>query len=316
MTQKDNHQEDNWFEHQPVLLQACLETLIVDDNGIYLDGTLGGGGHTKAILNKLGKEALVFGLDQDAEAHKAAAIRIGEDARFKALKGNFAHMQTLVGPEYYGKLSGILLDLGVSTHQLKAAERGFSHKFDGPLDMRMSDLSVLTAKMVVNDYSRDQLANVLFQYGEERLSRPIADAIIAARPLERTEELKRVIESVVKGKFVHKSVARVFQGIRIEVNQELQVLEEVLNQSAQLLKEGGRLCVISYHSLEDRMVKRFLKTGSFEGKENKDLYGQLHRPFKPLQNKVITPDENEIALNKASRSAKLRIGVKNKMEDA
>jgi|AntRauMFilla1563_2_1112583.scaffolds.fasta_scaffold01430_5 16S rRNA (cytosine1402-N4)-methyltransferase len=308
--------QDTWFEHQPVLLQACLDTLIIDKDGLYLDGTLGGGGHTKAILAALSSEAIVFGLDQDAEAHKAAAKRIGSDERFKPIKGNFAHMQTLLGPEYYGKLSGILLDLGVSTHQLKAAERGFSHKFDGPLDMRMSDLSVLTAKMVVNDYSRDQLADVLYQYGEERLSRLIADAIVAARPLERTEELKQVVESVVKGRFAHKSLARVFQGIRIEVNQELQVLEEVLNQSAQLLKEGGRLCVISYHSLEDRMVKRFLKTGSFEGKENKDLFGKLHRPFKPLQSKVITPDENEIAQNKASRSAKLRIGVKNHSKDA
>lgn len=311
-----NENEEVWFEHQPVLLQACLDTLIIDNDGVYLDGTLGGGGHTKAILGSLGANATVFGLDQDDQAHQAAAKRIGHDERFKPLKGNFAHMQTLIGPAYYGKLSGILLDLGVSTHQLKAAERGFSHKFDGPLDMRMSNLSVLTAKMVVNDYSRDQLANVLYKYGEERLSRPIADAIIEARPLQRTEELKRVIESVVKGKFVHKSVARVFQGIRIEVNQELQVLEEVLNQSATLLKEGGRLCVISYHSLEDRMVKRFLKTGSFEGKENKDLFGKLHRPFKPLQAKVITPDQNEIALNKASRSAKLRVGVKNYSEDS
>lgn len=314
MNQEAN--QDTWFEHQPVLLHACLETLLIDKDGIYLDGTLGGGGHTKAILANLSDKATVFGLDQDAEAHKAAAERIGSDNRFKPVKGNFAHMQTLLGPDYYGKLSGILLDLGVSTHQLKAAERGFSHKFDGPLDMRMSDMSVLTAKMVVNDYSRDQLANVIYEYGEERLSRPIADAIVAARPLERTEELKKVVESVVKGRFVHKSVARVFQGIRIEVNQELQVLEEVLKQTAMLLKEGGRLSVISYHSLEDRMVKRFLKTGSFEGKENKDLYGKLHRPFKPLQAKVIVPDEAEIAQNKASRSAKLRVGVKNSLKDA
>lgn len=302
--------EWQWFEHEPVLLDACVSNLIQNPNGIYVDATLGGAGHSKEILRRLGPEAELIGLDQDEQALKIASERLGNDSRFKAIQGNFAHIQTLLGSTYEYKLDGLFLDLGVSTHQLKAAERGFSHKHDGPLDMRMSPFSTLKAQQILNEYDREQLAYLIFHYGEERLSRPIADAIVNSRPLDSTKDLKAAVESVVKGRFVHKSVARVFQAIRIEVNQELNVIEQVLEQSVHLLKPGGRLCVLSYHSLEDRMIKRFLKTGNIDGVEKKDLFGNIKRPFEPLNTKVITPDSYEIQRNKAARSAKLRIGVK------
>lgn len=306
----DQANKSDWHEHIPVLLQPCLDYLITDPEGVYIDGTLGGGGHTQAILQKLGPNAQVFGFDQDPQAHEAAKERIGQDKRFHPVVGNFAHMFTLLSPDIRAKVSGVLLDLGVSTHQLKAGERGFSHKHDGPLDMRMSTLAPKTAKEVVNAYEETDLARIIFRYGEERLSRKIATAIVSARPLHTTGELKKVIESVVKGRFVHKSVARVFQAIRIEVNAELQALEAVLKQQADILAEGGRLCIISYHSLEDRLVKNFLRAGKFEGEAEKDLYGSLQRPFEPLFNKVIKPSEEEIERNTAARSARLRVGVR------
>ncbi|MDX1591530.1 MAG: 16S rRNA (cytosine(1402)-N(4))-methyltransferase RsmH, partial [Balneolaceae bacterium] len=210
--------------------------------------------------------------------------------------------------------AGILLDLGVSTHQIKAPERGFSFQHDGPLDMRMSDMSGVSAYRVVNEYSYEKLRDVIFHFGEERLSREIAREIIAQRPIETTGELRDAIENVVHGRHTIKSVARVFQGIRIEVNRELDVLKEVLTSSLSLLKPGGRIVAISYHSLEDRLVKNFFRSGNFEGKIEKDFYGNPLTPIRMVTRQIIVPSEEEISRNPAARSAKMRVAEKN-LED-
>ena len=299
-----------YYEHIPVMLEECMDGLITDANGIYIDGTLGGGGHTHALLSRLGQKATVFGVDQDDQAIAAASARIGDDHRFKILKGNFGYLSTLLPPQFIGQVSGILLDLGVSTHQLKEAERGFSFQQEGPLDMRMGGFTGLTAYEVVNSYDYERLRDIIFHYGEEKASRKIAQAIIAARPIETTQELSAVIREVVVPKFQIKSLARVFQGIRIEVNQELEVLKQVLEQSIQILAPNGRLVVMSYHSLEDRLVKQMMKNGNFEGRLEKDFYGNPVRPLKPIYRQVITPNEEEVERNPAARSAKLRIAEK------
>jgi len=299
-----------YYEHIPVMLEECMDGLITDANGIYIDGTLGGGGHTHELLSRLDQKATVFGVDQDDQAIAAASARIGDDHRFKILKGNFGYLSTLLPPQFIGQVSGILLDLGVSTHQLKEAERGFSFQQEGPLDMRMGGFTGLTAYEVVNSYDYERLRDIIFHYGEEKASRKIAQAIIAARPIETTQELSAVIREVVVPKFQIKSLARVFQGIRIEVNQELEVLKQVLEQSIQILAPNGRLVVMSYHSLEDRLVKQMMKNGNFEGRLEKDFYGNPVRPLKPIYRQVITPNEEEVERNPAARSAKLRIAEK------
>ena len=299
-----------YYEHIPVMLEECMDGLITDSNGIYIDGTLGGGGHTHELLKRLGQKATVFGVDQDEQAIAAASARIGDDHRFKILKGNFGYLSTLLPPQFIGQVTGILLDLGVSTHQLKEAERGFSFQQEGPLDMRMGGFTGLTAYEVVNTYDYERLRDIIFHYGEEKASRKIAQAIIAARPIETTQELSAVIREVVVPKFQIKSLARVFQGIRIEVNQELEVLKQVLQQSIQILAPNGRLVVMSYHSLEDRLVKQMMKNGNFEGRLEKDFYGNPVRPLKPIYRQVITPHEEEVERNPAARSAKLRIAEK------
>ncbi len=301
-----------YYEHIPVMLQECMDALITDKDGIYIDGTLGGGGHSLEILNNLGEQGQLFSIDQDDEAIAAASERIGSDDRFTILKGNFGYLSTLLPPQIHGQVAGILLDLGVSTHQIKEGERGFSFQEDGPLDMRMGNLTGLSAYQVVNGYEYEQLRDVIFHYGEEHASRQIARAIIDARPIETTSELKAAISEVVKGKFQVKTLARVFQGIRIEVNRELDVLKDVLTQSLEILKPGGRLVVMSYHSLEDRIVKRFFKAGNLEGKVEKDFYGNVISPLNPVNRQVITPTDAEVSSNPAARSAKLRIAEKTK----
>lgn len=301
-----------YYEHIPVMLQECMDALITDEDGIYVDGTLGGGGHSLEILNSLGDQGQLFSIDQDDEAIAAASERIGSDDRFTILKGNFGYLSTLLPPHIHGQVAGILLDLGVSTHQIKEGERGFSFQEDGPLDMRMGNLTGLSAYQVVNRYEYEQLRDVIFHYGEEHASRQIARAIIDARPIETTGELKSVISEVVKGKFQIKTLARVFQGIRIEVNRELEMLKDVLTQSLEMLKPGGRLVVMSYHSLEDRIVKRFFKAGNLDGTVEKDFYGNVISPLNPVNRQVITPTDVEIASNPAARSAKLRIAEKTK----
>ena len=300
----------SYIPHVPVLLEKSVEYLVTDPDGIYIDATLGGGGHSKKILTALSEKGRLFGLDQDAEAHKAAAIEIGDDSRFTTVSGNFGYLKTLINPELHGKITGIFYDLGVSTHQIKEADRGFSFQQDGPLDMRMSALTGLSAHQVVNEYSYEKLRDIIFHYGEERFSREIAQEIISRRPLETTHDLKEAVTSVVFGKHTVKSIARVFQGIRIEVNQELDVLKESLTQAIDILQEGGRIVAISYHSLEDRIVKNFFKSGNESGKIEKDFYGNPLNPIRPITKNIITPSEEEIKANSAARSAKMRVAVK------
>ena len=305
-----------YHEHTPVLLKETTDALVTDPDGIYTDGTLGGGGHAERILSLLSDKGRLYGIDQDDEALEAATKRLKHDPRFITLKGNFGYLSTLLPPQIHGQVAGILLDLGVSTHQLKEGERGFSFQEDGPLDMRMGNLSGVTAYQVVNEYDYEKLRDIIFHYGEERASREIAKAIIDARPLETTGELAGIIRSTVPDRFAIKTRARVFQGIRIEVNRELKMLEDVLQQSLELLRPGGRIVVLSYHSLEDRIVKRFFRSGNLEGKIEKDFYGNPLSPIKPVNRQVITPSKEEISKNPAARSAKLRIAEKISEDEA
>lgn len=298
---------DTYYEHQPVLLEESVEYLITDSQGIYIDATLGGGGHSQALLSHLDSNAQLIGIDQDDEALTAANARIGQDARFSSIKGNFGYLTRLLSPELHGEISGILLDLGVSTHQIKEADRGFTFQKEGPLDMRMSNLRGITAYQVVNEYSYEELRDVIYHYGEERLSREIASEIIDRRPIETTTELRDAVEAVVYGKHQIKSVARVFQGIRIEVNRELDMLRQVLDQSLELLKTGGRIVAISYHSLEDRIVKKFFRAGNHKGEIEKDFYGNPLSPIEEISGGIIRPTEEEIEENPAARSAKMRV---------
>lgn len=296
--------------HTPVMLEESLRFLITDTKGIYVDGTLGAGGHSGALLERLSAKARVYGIDQDDEALAEAVSIIGKDSRFTPVKGNFGYLSTILPKQITGKVDGVLLDLGVSSHQIDAPERGFSFREDGPLDMRMGNLQGLTAADVVNTYSYEKLRDILFQYGEERKSGAIARTIIENRPLSTTTQLKQCVEEVIKGKFLVKSLARVFQAIRIEVNQELQMLRNVLEQAVEILRDGGRLVVISYHSLEDRLVKYFFKSGNFSGTLQKDFYGNIIRPLEPVFNNVLKATEQEIDINTRARSARLRVAEK------
>lgn len=306
---------DTYHEHQPVLLEESVDYLITDPSGIYVDATLGGGGHSQALLSHLNDDAQLIGIDQDDEALAAASSRIGSDKRFSTIKGNFGYLSRLLPPELHGEVAGILLDLGLSTHQIKEAERGFTYQKEGPLDMRMSNLRGITAYQVVNEYSYEDLRDVIYHYGEERLSREIAREIIDRRPLETTTELRDAIESVVHGQHQIKSVARVFQGIRIEVNRELDMLRNVLDQSLELIPVGGRIVAISYHSLEDRIVKKFFKAGNHEGEIEKDFYGNPLTPIEEISGGIIRPSEEEVEKNPAARSAKMRVAEKIKQPE-
>lgn len=305
---------ENFVPHIPVLLEPSVEFLITDSEGIYIDATLGGGGHSKHILEKLSEKGTLIGVDQDDEALEAATRNIGEDSRFQTVKGNFGYLTTIIPPEYHGKIAGILFDFGVSTHQIKEPERGFSFQNDGPLDMRMSQLTGISAYDVVNNYEYEKLRDLIFHYGEERLSRQIAKEIINRRPLETTLELREAIESVLYGRHIIKSVARVFQAIRMEVNRELDVLKDGLTAALEILKPGGRIIAISYHSLEDRLVKNFFRSGNFEGTIEKDFFGNPLTPIEIITRQIITPSDDEIKNNRAARSAKLRVAEK-KEED-
>jgi len=300
----------NYIEHIPVMLHESVEALLTDPSGIYVDATLGGGGHAREILSGLNDDGYLYGIDQDDEAIAAAKNRIGDDSRFKTIKGNFGYLSTLLSPSVRGNIAGILLDLGVSTHQIKEAERGFSFQQDGPLDMRMGNLTGVSAYQIVNEYEYEKLRDIIFHYGEERNSREIAKVIIHSRPVETTGELRKIIAGITPERFLTKTLARVFQAVRIEVNRELDMLKQVLEQSLEVLKPGGRIAAISYHSLEDRLVKRFFKAGNFEGTVEKDFYGNPVSPIRPLNKQVITPSEEEVSANPAARSAKLRVAEK------
>lgn len=292
--------------HVPVMLQACMDGLAIKPNGVYVDVTFGGGGHSKEIIQHL-KEGKLYGFDQDEDAEQ----NIPNDPRFIFVRSNFRYLRNFL--KYHGEtqVDGILADLGVSSHHFDDNERGFSFRFeDGALDMRMNQKAGMKASDIVNNYPEEQLANVFYQYGELKNSRKIASALVRARseaPIETVADFLEVIRPFFFREKEKKDMARVFQALRIEVNQEMQALEEMLLQSLEALKPGGRLVVMTYHSLEDRLVKNFFKTGNFEGKSEQDFYGNFLTPFKLINNKVIVADELEQAQNPRSRSAKLRI---------
>ncbi|MCQ0110583.1 16S rRNA (cytosine1402-N4)-methyltransferase [Zhouia amylolytica] len=291
--------------HNPVLLNETVDGLAIREDGVYVDVTFGGGGHSREILKRLGPNGKLYAFDQDEDA-LANAI---DDDRFVLINENFRYIKRFL--RFYGvkQVDGILGDFGVSSHQFDEAERGFSTRFDADLDMRMSKKNALSAYDVVNEYEQKELRMVLSLYGELRNAPKIARLIAEAReksPIETTSQLKEVLKSLLPKHKEQKILAQIYQAIRIEVNQEVEVLKEFLLQTPELLPEGGRLSLISYHSLEDRLVKRFIRSGMFEGEPEKDMYGNIDVPFKKV-GKLIVPSADEIKENNRARSAKLRI---------
>ncbi len=296
--------------HKPVLLNEAIRFLVTDPHGIYVDGTLGGGGHSARILKGLSEKGRLYGIDQDDDALRVAAERFAGEDRVSLIRGNFGYMDVLLPKGAAGKLSGILLDLGVSSHQINEPERGFSFQNDGPLDMRMGAMQDLTAATIVNGYEYEELRNLFFEFGEERESPRIARAIIRDRPFETTGQLRESIASVIPERFQNKSLARIFQALRIAVNSELSMLKRALEKGTDLLREEGRFVVITYHSLEDRLCKNYFRYGNFEGKPVKDFYGNDITPLQAVTKKVVTPSPGEVADNPRARSAKLRAAAR------
>lgn len=293
--------------HNPVLLQESVDALSVKEDGVYVDVTFGGGGHSREILKRLGKTGRLFGFDQDPDARE----NVFDDDRFVLIPENFRYISRFLRFHGVRKVDGVLADLGVSSHQFNEAERGFSTRFDGDLDMRMNQKSKISAKEIINNYSEEKLAEILFSYGELRNSRNIAKTIVEKRQEEKIDtsfQLRKVLQKYLPNAKEHKIIAQIFQAIRIEVNEELDVLKEFLQQLPNLLKEDGRLSVISYHSLEDRLVKRFFRTGLFNGEPEKDIFGNSEVPLEKI-GKLIVPTPQEIKLNNRARSAKLRIAT-------
>jgi len=291
--------------HNPVLLKESVDALEIKPNGVYVDVTFGGGGHSKEILSRLGDDGRLFAFDQDPDAHENAL----DDERFTLIPQNFRYIQRFL--RFYGarKVDGVLGDFGVSSHQFDQAERGFSTRFDADLDMRMDQKSEISASHIINKFPQDKIANILFQYGDLRNGRAMAKVIVEAREEKKIEtsfELKEVLAQFLPKSKEHKILAQIFQALRIEVNQELDVLKEFLTQIPEILTEEGRLSVISYHSLEDRLVKRFVQKGMFEGEPEKDFYGNFTVPMQKVGG-LIVPTKEEIKINNRARSAKLRI---------
>lgn len=294
--------------HNPVLLKESVDGLAIKEDGVYVDVTFGGGGHSREILSRLGANGRLYAFDQDEDA---LANDLGDD-RFTLIHENFTYITQFL--KFYGvrKVDGILADFGVSSHQFDKAERGFSTRFDADLDMRMSKRNTLSAYEVVNTYEYDDLRRVLFEYGDLRNANAIAKVVVAAREekaIKTTDELKVVLKQFLPAAKEHKILAQIYQAIRIEVNQEIQVIKDFLLQADGLLQSGGRLSLISYHSLEDRLVKRFIREGKFEGEAEKDFYGNVDVPFKKV-GKLMVPSAAEIKENNRARSAKLRIAEK------
>ena len=307
--------------HVPVLLKESVDGLNIQSGGVYVDVTFGGGGHSSEILSRLDEQAHLYSFDQDADAEQnvmrsevGAERRFVDDPRFTFVRSNFRYLKNWM--RYYGveSIDGLLADLGVSSHHFDDESRGFSFRFDAQLDMRMNKRAGKTAADIVNDYDEEALANLFYLYGEIKQSRRLAAAVVKARSQQRiatTQNLLGILEPIFKREREKKDLAKVFQALRIEVNHEMDALKEMLKSATELLKPGGRLSVITYHSLEDRIVKNIMKTGNVEGKRIQDFYGRIETPFTLINNKVIVPSENEQQENPRSRSAKLRIAEKN-----
>lgn len=296
--------------HVPVMLHETVDGMNIQPGGIYVDLTLGGAGHSKEILARMDGEARLFGFDQDEDAEQ----NIPADERFTFVRSNFRYLSNFM--RYHGvdgEVDAILADLGVSSHHFDDSERGFSFRFDGKLDMRMNKRAGHTAAELVNTLSEEKLADIFYLYGELKNSRKLASAIVKARTSKQIETIGDFLD-IVKPLFGRerekKELAKVFQALRIEVNQEMEALREMLESAIRMLKPGGRLVIITYHSLEDRMVKNIMKTGNVEGRAEQDFFGRTQSPLRPVNNKVITPEEEELKRNPRSRSAKLRIAEK------
>ncbi|WP_113654199.1 16S rRNA (cytosine(1402)-N(4))-methyltransferase RsmH [Pedobacter namyangjuensis] len=299
--------ENNY--HVPVMLQECLDGLAINPSGVYVDVTFGGGGHSREILKKLGKDGVLIAFDQDPDAQRNKI----DDPRFKFVDQNFGFLKNNLRLLGYKQVDGILADLGVSSHQFNEPSRGFSTRFDADLDMRMDQQRSLTAAVILNTYDEDKLHKIFGIYGEVKNAKSLARTIVTARisqPITTLEGFKAVIAShIPKGK-ENKYMAQVFQALRIEVNAEIDVLESFLEQTASVIKPGGRLVVMSYHSLEDRPVKSFIAKGKFRGEVEKDFFGNEQKPFKVITRKAVIASDEELAVNSRARSAKLRIGEK------
>lgn len=301
--------EETITYHVPVLLKESVDGMNIDKGGNFVDVTFGGGGHSREILSRLDDDGHLYSFDQDADAEN----NIEENPKFTFVRSNFRYLKNFM--RYHGveEIDGLLADLGVSSHHFDDSERGFSFRFEGQLDMRMNQRAGKTAADIVNTYDESDLADIFYLYGELKNARKIASALVAARKTKKVQTIGDFLE-IIKPFFGRdrekKELAKVFQALRIEVNHEMDALKEMLNSATELLKPGGRLVVITYHSLEDRIVKNLMKTGNVEGKEDKDFFGRSNSPFKLINNKVIVPDAEEQERNPRSRSAKLRIAEK------
>lgn len=294
--------------HNPVLLKETVDGLNIKPDGVYVDVTFGGGGHSREIMSRLGGNGRLIAFDQDEDALQNAI----DDDRFLLINENFRNIKRFLRFHGIKEVDGILGDFGVSSHQFDVAERGFSTRFDAELDMRMNRRGDLSAFHVVNEYDEQDLKRVFVQYGELKNGGAMANVIVSARKdkqIRNTEHLKQVLSKFLPAHKSNKILAQIYQAIRIEVNQEIEVLKEFLEQSLEILKPGGRLSVISYHSLEDRLVKRFMRNGMFEGEPERDMFGRFEVPFKIIE-KLIVPTEEEIVINNRARSAKLRVAEK------
>ena len=292
--------------HVPVLLQESIDGLDIKPDGVYVDVTFGGGGHSKEILRRLGKNGHLYGFDQDEDAEK----NIFDDDRFTFVRSNFRYLTNWMRYYDVDHIDGLLADLGVSSHHFDDETRGFSFRFDAPLDMRMNKRSGMTAAEILNNYSEEQLADIFYIYGELKNARKIASAVVKAREekrIETTGDLMQIAEKLLQREREKKDTAKLFQALRIEVNHEMDALKEMLDGACKVLQEGGRLSVITYHSLEDRIVKNFMKAGNVEGKMKQDFFGRTEAPFRAVSNKVIVPSDDEQQRNPRSRSAKLRV---------
>ena len=295
--------------HIPALLDACMAGLAVQPDGTYVDVTFGGGGHSRAILERLGDKGRLYAFDQDEDA----CVNRIEDNRFTFVRSNFRFLKNFMRYYDVDSIDGLLADLGVSFHHFDASERGFSFRFDGALDMRMNRRARTTAADIIESYTQEQLSDIFYLYGELRSARKIAGAVVSARRVQKIDTTTRLVEVVspyIDKRQEKKELAQLFQSLRIEVNQEMEALRRMLLSACELVRPGGRIAILTYHSLEDRLVKNFFKTGNFEGRVEKDFFGRIESPLRPVNNKVIVPDDDEVIRNPRARSAKLRIAEK------